>query len=208
MAAASSLLAEGRRGRLTALAITAVALAAVWLVVGAPLLDTYAEWADANAVRASYARAMLQATRQLPDLRAAAAAAQKGPDTTKALLTGETDAVAGAALDGAIGTLATAAGAHVTSSEVLPGEAAGAYRRIALRVEVGATWPVLVHLLQQIDHASPRVFVDEIQVHAQPTSDKDRVLPIDTTLTLVGFRAPGPPAAPAAAAKPAAGGTP
>lgn len=203
MTAASSLLVEGQRGRMTALAITAVALIAVWFVIGAPLMDAYAEWADANAVRATYARAMLQATRQLPDLRTAAAAAQKGPDTTKALLTGGTDAVAGAALDGAIGTLATAAGAHVTSSEVLPGEAAGAYRRIALRVEVGATWPVLIQLLQQIDRASPRVFVDEIQVHGQPTSEKDRVLPINTTLTLVGFRAPAPQQGPQAGAKPA-----
>ncbi len=187
----------GPRGRALALGLTGAALAVVWLAVGAPLLDSYDGWSEANARRADYARAMLEVTRRLPELRAAAA--RRGPDTTAALLVGDTDAVAGAALDQAVGTMATAAGAQVASSEVLPSEAAGGYRRIALRVNVGGSWPVLVRLLQHLSRASPRIFVDDIGVHAQPVSDKERVLPIDTTLTLVGFRNPAA-AAPAAAA--------
>lgn len=184
----------GPRGRALALALTGAALAVAWLAAGAPLLDSYDGWSEANARRADYARAMLEVTRKLPELRAAAA--QRGPDTTAALLVGDTDAVAGAALDGAVGTMANAAGAQLASSEVLPSEAAGGYRRIALRVNVGGSWPVLVKLLQQLSRASPRIFVDDVEVHAQPVSDKERVLPIDTTLTLVGFRNPAgaPPA--------------
>ena len=194
----------GPRGRALALGLTGVAVAAVWLAVGAPLLDSYDGWSEANARRADYARAMLVVTRKLPELREAAA--QRGPDTTAALLVGDTDAVAGAALDGSVGTMANAAGAQIASSEVLPSEAAGGYRRIALRVNVGGSWPVLIKLLQQLSRASPRIFVDDIEVHAQPVGDKERVLPIDTTLTLVGFRNPagGGKPAPATPAEPAA----
>ncbi len=47
-------------------------------------------------------------------------------------------------------------------------------------------------LLQAIERATPHMFVDDLQVHAQPTSERQRELPLDISFTVLAFRAPGP----------------
>ncbi len=205
MAALSQMaLPDGPRGRLLAVALSLAALGVVWLGVVQPLMDAYDSRAEALAQRRALAGRMADVAGTLPALkREAAAAASVGPPPT-ATLEGATDAIAAAALQGLLESMTGAAGAHLTSAEALPAEQLGAYRRVSLRVSVDATWPTLIALLQAIERATPRMFVDELQLHAQPTSEKTRELPLDITFTLLGFRAatgPGTssPATPAAA---------
>ena len=82
------------------------------------------------------------------------------------MLTGGTDAIAAAVLQGLIQDMATAAGATLASEEVLPAVQQGGFRQIDLRIALTARWPVLVQLLQEIDASDLRLLVDDLEFHA------------------------------------------
>ncbi len=74
----------------------------------------------------------------------------------------------------------------------LPGEAAGAWRRIGVRVAVNAPWPAVVRLLQAIGAASPRMLVDDLQLRAPPLLLRTGPRPMDAGFTVYAFRAETP----------------
>ncbi len=192
-------LPDGPRGRIAALGVTLLGAVLVWLGLVQPLLDAYGTRADALRQRTILADRMTDLVSTLPALRKQAAALAKAGPPANTTIGGATDAIATASLQGLLESMAGTAGVHVTSAEALPADQQGDYRRVALRVSVDATWPTLVALLQAIARATPRMFVDELQLHAQPTSDKTRELPLDISFTVLAFRAPAA-AAPAPAA--------
>ncbi len=109
-----------------------------------------------------------------------------------ALLTGATDAVAAATLQGRVQDMAGSAGATLSSTEALPARQQGAYRRIALRVSLNASLPVLVRLLQSLDESTPRMLVDDLQCHTSPIviAQAHQTSPaLDASMTIIGFRA-------------------
>jgi general secretion pathway protein M len=182
-------LPDGRRGRALALGITAMLLAMAWLAIGAPLLDLYADGAEALRRRSVLAARMAQVAASLPDLKRAAAAMQSG-DATPAgdMLEGATDALAGATLQSLVEAMSTGAGGRLTSTEALPAEQVGGYRRVALRVAIDGTWPVLARLMQAMEGATPHMFIDDLQIHAQPTAETVREPPLDISFTVLAFR--------------------
>jgi general secretion pathway protein M len=181
-------LPEGPRGRALALAMTAIALALVWLGVAQPVLDSYAESADELERRAALAQRMSDLAASLPELQRAAQSQTTEAAPAAATLEGTSDAVAAASLQGLLEGMANSVSAHITSAEALPAEQVGAYRRISLRLTVGATWPVLIRMLQLVDRATPRMFIDELQIHAQPAAEKLREPPLDISLVVLSFR--------------------
>jgi general secretion pathway protein M len=201
-------LPEGPRGRAMALGLTAIVLAAAWLAVGQPLVQAYAERAEAVESRAALAVRMADLAASLPELQREAAAQSSDATPAAATLQGASDALAGAALQSRVEAMSNGAGGHLTSTEALPAEQVQAYRRVALRVTVDATWPVMVKLMQAIERATPRMFVDDLQVHAQPAAEKVREPPLDISFTVLAFRAATSDAAPAAAPAPAAPAAP
>ena len=194
-------LPQGQRGRALALGVTGLALVLLWLGVAQPLLDTYAAQAQALLQREALAGRMADLAASLPRLRAAVTALRSQPASVAAVIEGATDAIAAAALQGTLEAMAGRAGAKLTSAEALPAEPAGSYRRLALRVTVDATWPVLIRLLQSVEQATPRMFIDDLQLHATPTGQSVRELPLDISFTLLAFRA-ADPASPAASRAP------
>lgn len=188
-AVAQMALPDGRRGRLLALGVTALLLLAVWLGAVQPLVDSYDAGEAALRQRRELAGRMADLAATLPTLRRQAATLASAGPPADATLSGTTDAIAAASLQGLLESMAGSAGAHLTSAEALPAEQLGAYRRVALRVTVDATWRTLIPLLQAIERATPRMFVDELQLHAQPTSEKVRELPLDISFTVLAFRA-------------------
>jgi hypothetical protein len=196
-------LPEGPRGRAMALGVTAVLLAAAWLAVAQPLLDAYADRSDVLERRGALASRMADLAGSLPELQRAAEAQTSDAAPTSATLEGASDSLAAASLQGLVEGMANTAGAHVTSTEALPAEQVGGYRRIALRLTVDASWPVLVRMLQAVERAAPRMFVDELQIHAQPAAEKLREPPLDISFLVLAFRA-----ATAGETRPAAGGVP
>jgi general secretion pathway protein M len=126
----------------------------------------------------------------LPALRRDAAALTSGPaNASAALLAGNDDAVAGAALQEQVQRLAAGADATLASMEVLPAETEGAYRRIALRLAISAgRFSALVRLLDALSTASPRMLVDDLQVHGLQVQDRNAGTRVDASFDVLAFR--------------------
>jgi general secretion pathway protein M len=182
-------LPDGRRGRALATALGLVVAAAIWAAMVEPLISWHAYQAQRLEQREALERRMEALAATLPSLQARAAArTEKGP-VSSAMLQGETDAVAGAALQQMVQEMASAAGTSLSSIEVLPAETIGGYRRIGLHVALAAPWPVLVHLLQSIEAATPPMLVDDLRLQGPPMGNA--ALPMDTSFTVLVFRAGG-----------------
>jgi general secretion pathway protein M len=179
-------LPEGRRGRILALSLTLTVLAALWFGVAQPLIDWHAGQAEDLEGRRALAARMAGLVETLPALRQEAAATRPAP---VALLEGANDAIAGAAMQGAVQALARTAGANLASIETLPAEPRGAWRRIGLRVSLTASWPVLVELMRAIEQGSPGMLIDELQLRGPPVQVRSPGAPIAASFTILAFRA-------------------
>ena len=185
-------LPTGRAGQALAVAVTLIAVLLVWEAVAAPLIGWYDARADEVAQQRMLAARMGARAASLPLLRRQVATLRSAGPARSALLAGRTDAVAAADLQGRVQDMATGAGTALSSTEALPARQIGAYRRIALRISFNATLPVLVQLLQSLDGSSPRMLVDDLQLHTSPivmAQNHDAAPPLDATMTVIGFRA-------------------
>ena len=123
-------LPTGRNGRVLAASLAALSVVLVWLVVVSPVMDWYEARAGQLASlleRAAHEEAQIAA---MPLLRREAEAAAKTP--AHSVLAGKTDAIAGAALQEQVQSMAGAVSAQLTSAETLPAEQVGgvsAHRR-------------------------------------------------------------------------------
>jgi general secretion pathway protein M len=182
-------LPTGQAGRLLALGVTLVVLGLIWLIAVSPLLDWYGERSDALSQRRVLAERMESVAQTLPALRQSAAGARaKGPEAAS-LLEGGNDAIAAASLQQIIQDMASRAGASLSSMEVLPATQVGGYRRVGVHVAVSAPWPVLIHLLQAIEQASPRMVADDVQLHGARLIVQSLDPALDAGFTVVAFRA-------------------
>jgi hypothetical protein len=189
-------LPEGRRGAALALGLLAIVLAFVWVGAAAPLIG----WYQARAVELARQRALaahMQATvATLPATRAAAKRA-RGQPAADALLLGNSDAIAAASLQGTIEVIARGAGANLTSIAILPGEPAGAWRRIGLRLEVRAPFAVIVRFLEAVSRGAPPMLIDDLSLTGSAISAPGARETIAASLTVYAFRGANiPPATP------------
>lgn len=183
-------LPSGRRGQFLALGLTLAVLGALWAGVVTPLLEWHSLRAEQVQNHRALARRMAEIAETLPQLRdQARLASSSGRMADAVTLDGASDAIAGAALQGQLQEMAVRAGASLSSAEALPGEAAGGYRRIGVRIAVSAQWPVLVRLLRAVAEASPRMLVDDLQFHTGPLLLRTGPRPIDASFTVFAFRA-------------------
>ncbi len=104
-------------------------------------------------------------------------------------MAGNSDAVAGATLQTIVQDMATAAGAELSSMEMLPVEPRGAYRRLGLRVETAAPWPVLIELQHAIAQATPRMLIDDLRLRTPTGASHTASTPVSATFTVIAFRA-------------------
>ncbi len=125
-------------------------------------------------------------TRAALQEQAKAVAAGGAGETT--LLEGDSDSVASAALQEMLQAMFAQAGIQLNSVETLPGEEAGAYRRIRLRVSFNASWPLLMALLKDIELARPALLVDELQV--QPALHRITTAPGTFDVIVLALRVP------------------
>jgi hypothetical protein len=170
-----------------AVAVTLLAAALIWLGAVAPLLRWNAELAQTRAEREVLADHMRALADSLPSLRQRAAGAATAAAST-AIIPGETDAVAAAALQGKLQEMAGKAGITLSSVEQLQADAVGGQRRIGLRVVLSGRWPVLIGFMQTIDSATPRMLIDDVQIQRGPLllgADN----PLNASFAVYGFRA-------------------
>ena len=185
-------LPTGRQGRILASSLLILVAIVVWIGIAAPLIDVYDGQAEKLAQRAALAEHMAALAAELPQLKAQAAAVPANNGT--ATFDGATDALAGATLQSQLQSLATTAGATLSSMETLTAEQAGPYRRIGVKLNISAPLPVLVQLMDQIEQARPPMLIDDLQIHGSPI-----VLPgalasaLDAGFTVYGFRSGNAP---------------
>lgn len=179
-------LPTGRDGRILAGLLAALCLVVLWVGLVLPVLDWYAsrnaEIAGLNE-RIARERALIAT---LPQLKEAASQAAQTP--SRAVLTGSSDAIAGAALQEQVQAMATAANVQLTSIETLPAEQVGSYRRIGVRVEMNALLPVLTALLKSVEEAEPSMLVDDVHLVGTPVPASNTPLPLDCSFTVYAFR--------------------
>jgi hypothetical protein len=180
-------LPTGRNGQLLALGLTILVLAAFWLGVVMPVIDWHGERAEALVRKVALVQRMeaLVATRAAVQAKAVAA----GGAGETALLEGDSESVASATLQELLQAMFMQAGVQLNSVETLPGDEAGAYRRIRLRVSFNASWPVLMALPKDFEIARPALLIDELSV--QPALHRISTAPgtFDVTCAIFGFRA-------------------
>jgi general secretion pathway protein M len=181
-----STLPTGQRGQVFAVALLVLAVAIAWLGLFSPVLDFYGSRADTITQLRERAAREAALIETLPELKRAAQEAAKTPQ--RAVLAGNSDAIAGASLQEQVQSMASTASAQLTSIETLPAEQVGAYRRIGVRVELSAQLAVVVALLRAIEDAQPSMLVDDIRLTATPVGPQNTQLPLDAAFTVYAFR--------------------
>ena len=207
-------LPTGRAGRLLALTFLILAIGAVYLVVVTPVLGFY-EQREVALEQQRMLEPRLRATAAtVPALRSQLARLRETASNRKVVLDGASDAIAAANLQSRIEELAASSGVAISSTEALPPEARGPYRRIGLRIAIGGSYEGVVRLLAAIETATPPLVLDNLQIHgttqARLLQTRAVLLPqrgpqpagpteppkVDAGFEVVGFRSNEAPAAP------------
>ena len=185
----SASLPTGYQGRLLALLLLLVTLTGVYLLVAVPILDFYAARAAVIENRRMLVPRLKAAADELPGLRARAADLRATAGTHKVTLDGSSDAIASANLQSRIAELATSVGVTIGSTESLPVEVRGGYRRIGLRYTLSGPYETLVKFLARLEAATPPLVIENLHIHGvlrRPGTPAASAL--DAGLDVFGFR--------------------
>lgn len=182
-------LPTGRRGRALAVASGVLVLLLLWFGIASPILGWYSERGEALAQRDMLARRMAHLASHLPALEHEAAGLRAGGPAPDALLPGQSDAVAAAALQELVHALASHAGTVLLSVEILPAEQIGQFRRIGLRLSLQADLPHFVGLIRLLDQARPRILVSDLEVQRHQFFVPATPADLDTKFTAYALRA-------------------
>src|ERR1700720_2563439 len=144
----------GRKGQLLAVGLTALAFAILWLGVVMPMIGWHDDRAEALGRQEMLTRRMETLAAALPNLQEQAKAVAEGGAGEAALLDGDNDSMASASLQERLQAMFMKTGVQLNSVETLPGDDAGAYRRIGLRISFNASWPILMTLLKEMHGAT------------------------------------------------------
>ena len=126
---------------------------------------------------------------ELPELRARVAQLRATAGARKVTLDGSSDAIAAANLQSHIEELAASVGVTIGSTESLPVEVRGGYRRIGLRYTLSGPYESLVKLIAKLEAATPPLVIDALHIHGvlrRPGTPAAGSL--DAGLDVFGFR--------------------
>ena len=178
----------GRTGRLLALGILIATLAILYLSVVAPLIDLYDQGAATLADRRLLQPRLHAAAARVPALQEQLAGLSQRTNTRKLTIDGASDALASAGLQSRIEELATAAGVSIGSTEALPAEARGLYRRVGLRMSINGAYANIVELLAAIEASTPPLVLDNLQIHGAMRAIAKPADRLDAGFEVYGFR--------------------
>ena len=184
-----------------ALAILCLALGGVYLLLVSPVLELYSQREATLADRRMLAPRLTAAAAELPGLRARLVELQATATTRKIALDGASDAIAAANLQSCIEELAASAGVTIGSTEGLPAENRGGYRRIGLRLAISGDYDAMIKLLSAIETAAPPLVLSNLQFHGvmrqmgQPPMGQPQTSRLDAGFEVYGFRRTDTPVA-------------
>jgi hypothetical protein len=183
-------LPTGRRGQALAVALTLVGLLVLWFGV----IDPARSWFDDRAALLDQRQELLVHMRDLAaTLPAVRAASAVKPDDRSAaaatMLAGDSDAVAAADLQERVQKMAADAGASLTAVETLsPTQEPGRWHRVALRISLNASWPVLMELVRSIEQSPTRILINDVHFRSPVVVSRPTQAPIQASMELYGFR--------------------
>ena len=185
----STSLPTGHRGRFLALLLLLVVLGAVYLVVAAPLIELYQGRAAIVENKRMLVPRLKAAAAELPELRAQVADLRTTAGTRKVTLEGSSDSIASANLQNHIAEFATSVGVTIGSTESLPVETRGGYRRIGLRFTLNGPYEALLKFIAKLEAATPPLVLENLHIHGvlrRPGTPLAGAL--DAGLDVFGFR--------------------
>ncbi len=151
-------------GRAAALGLAAAAIGAIYLLAVAPLVGAYRA-TDGAVLQAGE---MLTRYSDIASRRAALAAQLDELVARQAAsgvyLSGETDALAGAALQEGVGATIEAHGGKLRSIQILPVSDDGDFKRVSVRVQLTAALVPLHRILHSLESGRPFVFLDNLEI--------------------------------------------
>ncbi len=189
------LVLPGWTGRVAAIALLlGVGLAVYGLLIG-PLIAAYEkvdrEIVEANELqfmyqRIAHSRGRLQAEFE----RLTALQASSG-----IYLTGDTDALAAAALQEIVNATVESAGGRLRSVQILPAKAEGLFKRIGVRVQMSASIAELAQALYAFEAGETFLFVDNLEVsNSRARRKRKDPTPVEPSLKIrldiSGYRKP------------------
>lgn len=155
--------------RSAAVALLLLALLLVHAFVVRPLASSWHDAVDAiqesRALASRYARTA--AARSQYEEQVVALQAEK--PNPQWFLMGETDALAAAAMQDRIGSLAQSAGAEIRSIQTVPAVDEDGIRRIGATVELAAKTAALLRVAYQIESGTPYLFINTAEAIADPS---------------------------------------
>lgn len=155
----------GALGRALALSVLFVLMGLAYVAVIVPLVDLYHGGEAALADRRLVLPKLERLAAEVPRLRTRIAALQAAGGNNEVTLDGASDALASANLQSRLEQLAAANGVSIASTEALPAENRGSYRRIGLRAAVNGSYEGIVKLLGAMQEATPPLILADLQVH-------------------------------------------
>jgi general secretion pathway protein M len=190
-------LPTGTLGRALALSILGALIGLLYLAIVSPLIDLYRTGETTLRERRLLVPRLERVAAEVPTLRERLAELQATGTTRDVALDGASDALASANLQSRIEQLAAANGVTITSTEAIPAEDRGPYRRIGLRLTVSGKYEAVVKLLAAVEEAQPPIVVGNLQMHGLFRAIEVRTNhALDTRFEAYGLRVNG--AAPAA----------
>ncbi len=186
--------------RVLAVLILLGAIGLVHLAALQPLLDDYQATRRSIADDAAALARFRRVAAELPRRRAELAALRRRQAASEGFLQGTNEALVAAQIQNRLKALVEAAQGELKSTQVLPVQEEGKYRRIALRVQMTLDTAAAQRVLYGIETASPLLFVDNVDLRAHVGGDRHRERanpdpPLDVRFDVYGYMRGGKPPA-------------
>lgn len=152
--------------RIAAVLILLGGIGLVYLALVQPLLDDYLDTRDAIAdARAALARYRGVAA-DLPQRQKELTRLRQRQATSEGFLEGPNDALVAAQIQNRIKALVDASHGELKSTQVLPAQDEGKYRRLAIRAQMTLDVAAVQRVLYGVETASPLLFLDNVDLRA------------------------------------------
>jgi general secretion pathway protein M len=178
-------------GRVLAVGIPLLVLGAIYLGVVAPILENFAAAHDTIAQTSILVSRYREAGDRLAAQRATLAELTQHQAAQSGLLDGGNETLVAASLQTRIKAIVDSARGELKSTQILPVQQEGGFRRVAIRGEMSMTLPAVQQVLYALETASPLLFVDNVDIHShaadrQQDRNEDIVI-LDMTLDIYGY---------------------
>jgi general secretion pathway protein M len=153
-------------GRILAVLILVGAVALAYLGAVQPLIEDYQATRDRTESMQAAMERFERVAAELPARRAQLAALRQRQASSEGFLQGTNDALVAAQIQNRVKALTEAAHGELKSTQVLPVQDEGKYRRIIIRVQLTLDLPAAQRLLYGVETASPLLFLENLDMRA------------------------------------------